>query len=102
MIVLAFGNGESSFFLIMLTGSGLCHHVSNGNMRLVSIFVHPALHESFCPAVLLFPKKTPVYVLTIKELLKLLIHYSSLCDKLKNSKKYPLLQKLYNLYVFIV
>lgn len=99
LIVLAFGNGESSFFLIMLTASGLCHHVNNGNMRLVSILVHPALHESFCPAVLLFPKKIPVYVLTIKELL---IHYSSLCDKLKHSKKYPLLPKLYNLYMFIV
>lgn len=90
IIAVAFGKGESSFFLIMLTSFRLCIHVSNGKVRLVLIFVDPALCESFGPGVLFYPTKVAKYVFTTKKSSTfdpLLFFESFLCYKLKQSKK---------------
>lgn len=82
VIAVAFGNCESSFFLIMLTSSRLCIHVSNGNVRLLLIFVDLALRESFGPAVLFLSQENAqvcIYHLTFSS--------NFLGYKLKRSKK---------------
>lgn len=71
----------------MLTGSRLRLYVSNGNMRLVLIFVDPALREKLLSGCSFILEKMLVIVFTIKKKKYILdsLPASLLCYKLKQS-----------------